>query len=192
MNDRSKLATFFAILLFGMSACSNTEEGASVPELLVNGEPVSDLPQSEPYVWCGDFIEGNGVPAVHIALWPLLDPGYQWDQENPGSSIDGWAISARLSDIEPDRPIDLPLQWEAEIVNKAAVWASLNPNEYSSSTGSGTITFTDMPCVDGNDTVKLSIDATLTDELGEPGTVDILGSFNGRINEPPRRDLYGN
>ncbi len=173
------------------AASSNPPPQAMFLQLLADSDPITSLAELDPYVWCGDYSEGYlsiPTPSVHVALWPLLDPDFELDTSDPASG-NGWIISARLDDIQPGEPIGLPLQWDSDQWTRAAVFARVLSEEYSSEsdTSSGSIIFDSTPCIDGNETVKFSIDAELNPEDGDSGSIHLVGSFRGGFNEPPQR-----
>lgn len=151
------------------------------------------MPALAPYVWCGAFSEGTvdiATEAIHIYLWPGLDPGFEGDPA-------GWIIRAVLDDIELGEPVRLPtpgvdlsdIPPTSPGVDIFAV-ADLNDFASSAASSSGALVFESVPCAGGDETVSFSIDVVLGAEDVGPESIGIEGVFSGSLNEPPQRDIY--
>ena len=152
------------------------------------------MPEVAPYVWCGPFSEGSvDIPAeaVHIYLWPRLDPDYTGDPS-------GWIIRGVLDDIEPGEPLELPssvvdLGDTTPTPTDVEVFVVADFNDFASSDpgSSGSVVFDRLPCEDPDAEVSFTLNVVLAEEDQGGETIAVEGEFSGGLNEPPQRDLYG-
>lgn len=151
------------------------------------------MPAAAPYVWCGPFSEGTfDIPteAVHIYLWPRLDPDFAGEPT-------GWIIRGVLGDITPGEPLELPsagvdLGETPPTPTGVDIFAVADFNDFASAaaSSSGSVVFDSAPCADSGPAVSITVDVTLGAEDAGAATIAVEGTFSGDLNEPPQRDIY--
>ena len=198
-------------VVLAFAGCSSQAEQVSVKTSLVATTAEADvmsitvtrpdgtevtMPELRPYVWCGDYSEGFiEVPqqAVHLALWPRLDPSYEGDPT-------GWFLRAVIDDIEPGQPLELPSKGldfgdipNGSVAVGVDIFAVVDLNDFSSvdPASRGTVVFETTPCSEGSENVSVEVDAVVAAEGGDGTSIAIKGRFSGGFNQPPSRDYYG-
>jgi len=151
------------------------------------------MPATAPYVWCGPFSEGTvdlPTEAVHIYLWPRLDPDFAGEPT-------GWIIRAVLDDITPGEPLELPTAVvdfgdTPPTPTGVDIFAVADFNDFASTaaSSSGSVVFDSAPCTGSGPAVSVTVDVILGAEDAGAATIGIEGTFSGDLNEPPQRDIY--
>lgn len=129
-------------------------------------------------VWCGDWEEGE-VPVRTV--WILGG--------NLGSG-DGsfFQIRAVTADVNRNQPLSFPnsYNWNDPDGADVFIYDAEDDNDLSTqeSDSRGSITFQELSCERGGE-VRFTIDADVGSELGGAPSVEVTGSFSGRVGSRP-------
>lgn len=183
----NKLRTGLALaaVLVGVSCTSNTPSGPGTIQnalLFTRSSDQSVLAFSNAallYVWCGEWEEG-AIPAqsLHIAFG------------GPDAADPTWSLRAVVADVSVGVPLTFPNTFIFDQPKNVDFFVndSLdNPkNECSTQDirSSGSITFQQLQCLTGG-VVQFSINAEIGSEFGNGPSVNVVGTFQAIVGQPP-------
>jgi hypothetical protein len=164
------------------SPCGCQEDTEALVFRRGDGSAISFAPDTQTYVWCGDWEPGSvSEPALHILVASsVADTPY-------------WNLRLVLADATVGDTLFIPNQFVWNLPDSLDFYLFDPPNEVSSQQieSSGFLVLQQLGC-DPGQTVEFNIDAVLASEIAEQPPVKVQGRFLGSINgAPPSKEAAG-